>query len=440
MPKPFHKFKSGDKHILLDICGGGVYVIDEEIYHALDERNAEGGVPYDKAYQELLDAGLFAGGDDYRAYADMNVNAPLKALCLHVSHDCNLRCEYCFAEGIIESSLMSEKTAKAAVDFLVCNSGERENLEIDFFGGEPLMAWETVKKTAEYANAQGAKHCKDFKLTLTTNGLLLDDEKIAFINENFHNVVLSLDGRREINDKMRRCKNGAGSYDVVLPKFKKLVQTRTKAGFTDYFIRGTFTGYNLDFADDVSTIAGEGFRNISIEPAAVCSSLPYALREEHLPRIRDEYDRLLGLAKKSDWRFFHFYVDLFNSPCILKRLRGCGTGNEYVAVTPDGNIFPCHRYVGLDDWKMGNITVGADDSVRPLDEKIKAYFAKMHIYAKENCPDCWARFYCGGGCNAESLLFEGDAAKQNELTCELMKKRFECAIALAITRATDRNL
>jgi len=418
--KPFHKFKQGEKYILLDICGGGVYVIDEEIYNALDRAD----YALTPEYAELCKEGLFAGRDDYQSYADQKVDAPLKALCLHVSHDCNLRCEYCFAEGIIENATMSVETAKAAVDFLIQASGEREALEIDFFGGEPLMAWETVVETVKYAKRQN----KDFKLTLTTNGLLLDDEKIEFINNEIHNVVLSLDGRREINDKMRRCKNGAGSYDLVLPKFQKLVQSRAKAGFTDYFIRGTFTGYNLDFAEDVLSLADEGFRNISIEPVAVCREQPCALLEEHLPRIKDEYDRLLVFAQNSDWRFFHFFVDLHNSPCILKRLRGCGAGNEYVAVTPDGNIFPCHRYVGLDEWKMGNIKDGV------LNASIKEYFAKMHIYAKENCPDCWARFYCGGGCNAESFIFEGDAKKQSDLTCELMKKRFECAIALAIDR------
>jgi uncharacterized protein len=422
MLKPFHKFSQGGNFILLDICNGGVHVVDEEIFRALDSED------YEKTpeYAELLEVGLFSGGDDYKSYADANVNAPLKAMCLHVAHDCNLRCAYCFADDVIaEKARMTPETAKKAVDFLISSSKNREHLEMDFFGGEPLLAWDTVLQTVAYAKEQGARLNKQFKFTLTTNGLLLDDEKINFINREMSNVVLSLDGRREVNDKMR----GTGVCDKVLPKFKQLVASRNKPGFTDYFIRGTYTGYNLDFAEDVLAIADEGFKYISIEPVAVAEEVPFALRAGHLPQIKNEYDRLFEIVRnRDDFSFFHFCIDLHNSPCILKRLRGCGAGNEYIAVTPDGNIFPCHRYAGIEQWKMGNIS--GDSLVLP----IKEYFAKTHIYAKEKCRSCWARFYCGGGCNAEFFLFEGDAAKPQEVFCEWMKKRTECAIALAVLK------
>ncbi|MDR2531871.1 MAG: thioether cross-link-forming SCIFF peptide maturase [Oscillospiraceae bacterium] len=429
MVKPFHKFKQGGNYILLDINNGGVHAVDGQIYHALD-RDDFAASP---EYAELIDAGIFDSEDDYAEYADMNVNAPLKAMCLHVSHDCNLKCGYCFAESIIEHTVMSPETAKKAIDFLIRGSAGREHLEADFFGGEPLLAWETVTQTVEYAKAQGAKHGKKFRFTITTNGLLLDDEKTAYINEEMSNVVLSLDGRREVNDRLRKCKNGKGSYDIILPKFRELVDSRKKTGFTDYFIRGTFTGYNLDFADDVLAIANEGFRYISIEPVTVSTELPFAIKKEHIPRIKSEYDRLSDIMSDNNggWSFFHFCADLEHGPCILKRLRGCGAGNEYIAVTPDGNIFPCHRYAGIDEWKMGNINIEAS----PVNKTIKEYFSKTHIYAKEKCRECWARFYCGGGCNAEFFIFEGDANKPSEVFCELMKKRTECAIALAVRKA-----
>ncbi|MDR2558430.1 MAG: thioether cross-link-forming SCIFF peptide maturase [Oscillospiraceae bacterium] len=429
LQKPFHKFFQGGNYILLDVCSGGVHVVDEEIYNALDSDDYT-DTP---EYAELLEAGLFKGGDDYEEYADLNVDAPLKSMCLHVSHDCNLRCAYCFAEDVVdERGIMSVETAKRAVDFLIANSKDREHLEMDFFGGEPLLAWETIKEAVSYSKQEGARLGKQFKFTVTTNGVLLDDEKIAFINAEMSNVVLSLDGRREVNDRMR----GKGVFERVLPKFRKLVESRTKEGFTDYFIRGTYTSYNLDFADDVLAIANEGFKYISIEPVTVKPDVPFALLPEHLLRIKNEYDRLFEIAQNNnDWTFFHFHIDLHNTPCILKRLRGCGAGNEYIAVAPDGNIFPCHRYAGIDKWKMGNINNVGAHIARP---DIKGYFSKTHIYAKEKCRSCWARFYCGGGCNAEFFLFEGDACKPSEVFCEWFKKRTECAIALAVY--TDSNL
>ena len=414
-----HKFEQGGIYVILDVNSGAVYEVDRETYGLCEPELCE-----------LLEINA-EDNDNYAGYADMNVDAPLKAMCLHVSHDCNLKCAYCFAdENIREHAVMSVETGRKAVDFLIKGSGDREFLEIDFFGGEPLMAWETVVSTVEYAKKQARSEGKNFKFTITTNGLLLDDEKINYINAEMSNVVLSLDGRREINDKMRPCINNKGSYDVVLPKFKKLLNSRTKEEKTDYFIRGTFTKNNLDFADDVLHIASQGFRHISIEPAALPFEMPFALQLSDLPAIKSEYDRLFEIVLKNQgkWNFFHFQIDLNNSPCILKRLRGCGAGNEYIAVAPDGNIFPCHRYVGIERWKMGNINEG------DLSLPIKTYFSKMHIYAKEKCLGCWAKFYCAGGCNAENFLFEGDACRPPEIFCEMMKKRLECAIALACIR------
>ena len=414
-----HKFEQGGVYVLLDINSGAVYEVDRETFQ----------LPYARLC-ELLNLDVSTDTPDYSEYADMNVNAPLKAMCLHVSHDCNLKCRYCFADGITqENAIMTAETAKRAVDFLLANCGEREHLEIDFFGGEPLMAWETVVETVEYAKTQARSASKEFRFTITTNGLLLDDEKTAYINREMSNVVLSLDGRREINDAMRPCMSGKGSYDLILPKFKKLIAARINPGFTDYFIRGTFTRNNLDFAADVQAIAALGFRNISIEPVALPDTSPLALTLHDLPRIKSEYDRLFEVVRENNdglWNFFHFRVDLEGGPCILKRLRGCGAGNEYVAVTPDGAVYPCHRYVGMERWKMGNINGGG------LDSSIKEYFAKTHIYAKEKCLECWARFYCGGGCNAENFLFEGDSRTPPEMFCEMFKKRLECAIALAV--------
>lgn len=417
-----HKFKQGGIFIVLDVNSGAVYEVDGETF----------GLP-DGELCELLE---IKDGEDYSEYADANVNAPLKAMCLHVSHDCNLKCAYCFAdENVRENKIMLPETGKKAVDFLIQGSADREFLEMDFFGGEPLMAWETVVSTVEYAKTQARNAGKEFKFTITTNGLLLDDEKTDYINSEMSNVVLSLDGRREVNDRMRPCKNNKGSYDIVLPKFKKLVERRIKEGKTDYFIRGTFTRCNLNFTADVQSIADEGFRYISIEPAALPFEVPFALQPEDLPRIKDEYDRLLKIVRNNGekWNFFHFTIDLFNSPCILKRLRGCGAGNEYIAVAPDGNIFPCHRYVGIDRWKMGNINESE------LSLPVKTYFSKTHIYAKEKCKACWARFYCGGGCNAENFIFEGDACNPPEIFCEMMKKRTECAIALACIKQGEQH-
>ncbi|MDR0821476.1 MAG: thioether cross-link-forming SCIFF peptide maturase [Oscillospiraceae bacterium] len=434
-----HTYKQLGMNIALDPCSGAVHVVDDETYALLEtgkppfDENTDAGLQLNS----LIKAGQLFSEDDYQRFAGVTANAPIKALCLHVAHDCNLRCGYCFAStgdfGTEKRGLMSKATAKQAIDFLVENSGDRVELECDFFGGEPLMAWNTVTAAVDHARCLERTHGKHFRFTITTNGILLDDDKIDYINENMSNVVLSLDGRREVHDLMRPTANNKGSYDVVLPKFKRLVQKRNKLGFTDYYARGTFTKYNLDFANDVLAIADEGFKHISVEPVGCDESEPYAITRADMPLVLAEYDRLLSIiATRPDINFFHFNIDLDQGPCAVKRLRGCGAGSEYFAVTPEGDVYPCHRFVGIENHKAGNLTTGVKSAV-------KEYFGGTHIYSKENCPSCWARFYCSGGCNAASYLFRGDCKKQVDTDCSLMQKRTECGIALACKKALSHN-
>lgn len=444
-----HKYKQNGHYVVLDVCSGGVHEVDELAYRLLDYARPPfaDSCPDDitaklsdftpeeinECYLELkqlYDEGMLFTDDDYEKYADMALNAPIKAMCLHVSHDCNLRCGYCFAQtGDFggDRMLMSKQTGMRAMDYLIEHSGDRVNLEVDFFGGEPLMAWDTVVETVKYARSIEKQHNKNFRFTITTNGILLDDEKTEFINREMSNCVLSLDGRKEVNDRIRPCINGKGSYDVIVPKFQKLVQGRKDK---DYYVRGTFTKYNLDFAEDVLHINSLGFEQLSVEPVVADPSLPYAITESDLPRIFDEYDRLEKIMEEQKkagarkFNFFHFMIDLNQGPCVIKRLRGCGCGNEYVAVTPDGDIYPCHQFVGIEQWRMGSIFTDE------LSQEIKDKFARLHIYSKEGCRDCWARFYCSGGCNANSFIYEGDIRKPHTLACEMQKKRIECAITL----------
>ncbi|MGN0577707.1 MAG: thioether cross-link-forming SCIFF peptide maturase, partial [Ruminiclostridium sp.] len=329
--------------------------------------------------------------------------------------------------------IMTPETGRKAIDFLIEKSAGRQNLELDFFGGEPLMAWDTVKATVDYARSVEKQHGKNFRFTITTNGLLLDDEKIEYINNEMSNCVLSLDGRKEVNDNIRITPNNKGCYDIIVPKFKKLVAGRTKPGRTDYYVRGTFTKYNLDFVEDVLHIASLGFDQLSVEPVTAPETEGYAITEKDLPEIFAGYDRLYDIMAESvektgkkPFNFFHYMIDLQQGPCAIKRLRGCGCGNEYVAVTPDGDIYPCHQFVGIDSWKMGNIYDGE------VNREIADYFAKTHIYSKKDCADCWARFYCSGGCNATGYIYEGDVRTPNKLQCQLMRKRVECGIALGV--------
>ena len=357
-------------------------------------------------------------------------------MCLNISHDCNLRCEYCFAaQGDFGHGrkLMPFEVGKAAIDFLIKHSANRHNLELDFFGGEPLMNLDVVKKVVEYARSIEKEHNKNFRFTMTTNGILLDDDSIDFINREMSNVVLSLDGRKEVNDRLRPTVNKKGSYDIIVPKYQKLVAER---GDKEYYVRGTFTKYNLDFTDDVMHLNELGFDQISVEPVVTDPELPYALTESDLPAIAEEYEKLSKILierKKNgtSFNFFHFMIDLDQGPCAIKRLRGCSCGNEYVAVTPEGDIYPCHQFVGMDEWKMGSVL---DDSI---DHKMKKMFSKANIYSKEECADCWAKFYCSGGCNANNMQYNNTIFKPHKLSCALEQKRLECAIMIKAALADE---
>ena len=449
-----HTFESLGVKIAVDVNSGAVHVLDAPAYDLLSLLDSPMGetcpdnlaarLPYERAVVDgawaelrvLQEQGLLFTDDDYvdpEAAAALQQQAPVKALCLHVSHDCNLRCQYCFAStGDFGTGrkTMDVDTAKAAIDFVVARSGKRRNIEVDFFGGEPLMAMDTVKATVEYARSIEKQAGKCFRFTLTTNGVLLNDENIEYINREMSNAVLSLDGRPEVNDRMRKTVNGKGSYEVILPKFQKLVAGR---GTKDYYLRGTFTRHNLDFAADVLHMAQLGFRNVSVEPAVGEPGCDWAIGEGNLPAVLAEYEKLAEALKdkRGEVNFFHFNVDLAQGPCVIKRMRGCGAGCEYVAVTPEGHIYPCHQFVGNPDYKMGDVHEGTFD----LD--IARRFAALNVYTREDCRQCWARFYCSGGCSASNLLVNSDISKPNAVGCAMQKKRLECAIAL---KAIDAGL
>lgn len=453
-----HTFHCLGEYIAVDVDSGAVHVLDKTAYDVLGQvqtRMPEGPCPdwlaqrlpeYSRQelegawsdLQELQKAGLLFTDDSYldpQAAVLMQQDAPIKALCLHVSHDCNLRCQYCFAStgdfGTGHRMTMDVETAKKAIDFVIQRSGNRRNIEVDFFGGEPLMAMDTVKATVEYARSLEKEHNKSFRFTITTNGVLLNDENIAYINREMSNAVLSLDGRPEVNDRMRKTVSGGGSYDVILPKFQKLVEGR---GDKDYYLRGTFTRYNKDFAADVMHIADQGFRNVSVEPVVGSPDCDYTFRDEDLPDIQAEYEKLAEeLLQRDDVNFFHFNVDLSQGPCVIKRLRGCGAGCEYVAITPEGEIYPCHQFVGNEDYRLGSVWDGS------FNLELARKFASLNIYTRPVCHDCWARFYCSGGCSASNLLVNGDIKEPNQFGCELQRKRLECAIAMVARRAEKEN-
>ena len=446
-----HKFKAKDICILLDTNSGGVHVIDDVTFDLLDHAEP----PFEKecpknvmdilkenyteeeikeAYADILelyDNKLLYSDDVYGDYSKTVVESPIKAMCLHISHDCNLRCKYCFAStGDFGKGrkLMPFEVGKAAIDFLLEKSVGRENLEVDFFGGEPLMNFDVVKQIVEYARSKEEEYHKNFRFTITTNGMLLDDDTIDYINKEMYNVVLSIDGRKEVNDRMRVRVDGSGCYDRIFPKFKKLVDGR---GDKEYYVRGTYTKYNLDFSEDVMHLYEAGFDEISVEPVIESPEEAYAITEEDLDQIYAEYDKLvdrIGAIRKNGKHinFFHFMIDLDQGPCVIKRLRGCGSGNEYVSITPDGDIYPCHQFVGHDEYKMGNIEEGT------FNNDIKKEFAGCHVYSKPACQECWARFYCSGGCNANNFVFNGDIHKAYELSCKIQRKRIECAILMKV--------
>ncbi len=445
-----HRYRYKDLNIVLDVESGAVHLLDELAYAMLGQLapplapQPVPGPPLDTlrafgnsaaardAYGELYalyEAGQLFAEPAHDSFKDKLGLSPLKALCLNVCHDCNLRCDYCFAgQGDYSDgrAMMSAEVGRRAIDYLVANCGEREGLEADFFGGEPLMNFGVVKDVVAYAREKEREWGKRFRFTITTNGLLLDSEKIDFINREMSNVVLSLDGRRDVNDRVRRRIDGTGCYDSIVPGFQELVRKR---GDGEYYVRGTYTRHNCDFAEDVLALYRLGFDQISVEPVVAPPERPYALTEADLPALFAEYDRLTDILLDERRRggglnFFHFMLDLSQGPCAVKRLRGCGSGNEYLAVTPDGGVYPCHQFAGLPEWRMGSVLDGS------LDMQKKTYFADCTILNKEDCRACWARFYCCGGCNANSYLYRGDVRKAHTLSCELEKKRLECAIAL----------
>ena len=390
--------------------------------------------------QELIDAEELFAADIYKDYViDFKKRQTVvKALCLHIAHDCNLACKYCFAEeGEYHGrrALMSFEVGKKALDFLIANSGNRINLEVDFFGGEPLMNWNVVKQLVEYGRSQEKEHNKKFRFTLTTNGVLLNDEIMEFCNKEMSNVVLSLDGRPEVNDRMRPFRNGKGSYELIVPKFQKFAESR---GEKDYFVRGTFTRNNLDFGNDVLHYADLGFEKLSMEPVVAAPEEPYSIREEDLPQIMDEYDRLAKEFVKRQkegrgFKFFHFMLDLSQGPCVAKRLSGCGSGTEYLAVTPWGDLYPCHQFVGNEEFLLGNVDTGV------VNTKVRDEFKLCNVYAKEKCKNCFARFYCSGGCAANSFNFHGSITDAYDIGCEMQKKRIECAIMIRAALAEDEE-
>ena len=441
-----HQYKNNGYNIVLDVCSGSVHVVDDLVYDVIalyEELNreeiAEKLPQYSKddifeacdEIEVLKEAGQLFTEDVYKdAIIDFKKRKTVvKALCLHIAHDCNLACKYCFAEegeyhG--DRSLMSYEVGKKALDFLIANSGNRVNLEVDFFGGEPLMNFQVVKDLVAYGRSQEEKHNKKFRFTLTTNGMLLNEEVMEFANQEMANVVLSVDGRKEVHDFMRPTRNGKGSYDLIIDKFKTMAELRNQ---TNYYVRGTFTHHNLDFSKDVLHLADLGFKQISMEPVVAPDEQPYAIKEEDLPKLFEEYDLLAKamIEREKDgkgFNFFHFMIDLTGGPCLYKRLSGCGSGTEYLAVTPWGDLYPCHQFVGMDEFKLGNVDTGIEKT-ELVDE-----FKLCNVYAKDKCKDCFARFYCSGGCAANSYNFHGNLLDAYDVGCELERKRVECAIMI----------
>ena len=462
-----HQYQLNGYNIVLDSCSGSVHVVDDVAYdviamykeHSADEIVAAMLAKYadrpdvtEADLRQCLEdvASLEAAGKLWApdVYKDMafdfkNRQTVVKALCLHVAHTCNLNCSYCFAsQGRYQGdrALMSFEVGKRAMDFLIENSGTRRKLEVDFFGGEPLMNMKTVKAVTEYARQREKETGKKFKLTMTTNGMLLNDENIKWLNDNDFSLVLSLDGRKEVNDAMRPDAGGHGTYDRIVKNFKKCIASR-KGGDWDYrgvytYLRGTYTHNNMDFTKDVLSMVDEGFNILSVEPVVMKDS-PLGFTEEDLPRIREEYDRLTEAYMKRHregrgfW-FFHFNMDLSNGPCVAKRLSGCGAGHEYVAVSENGDLYPCHQFVGREGYKLGDIYEGITNTELPQ------YFRESHVLNKPKCRDCWARFFCSGGCHANADLFHGDIREPYEVGCEIQKKRLECAILVQALLALEK--
>ena len=455
-----HQYKLNGYNIVLDTCSGSVHTVDEVAYDiiAMYKQNSKeeivaeilkryGDLP-DVTEEEILlcmediaaleESGKLFSKDQFEglAYDYKNNSKVVKALCLHVAHTCNLNCSYCFAsqgkyQG--ERALMSFEVGKQAFDFLIANSGTRKNLEVDFFGGEPLMNWDVVKQLVAYARSVEKQHGKNFRFTFTTNGMLLNDEVIDFLNKEMTNVVLSLDGRKEVNDHFRKNYAGQGSYDTIVPNFQRLVEKR---GGKDYYVRGTFTHNNVDFTNDLFHMADLGFTELSMEPVVCPPDDPYALTKEDLPKLFEQYEILAKemLRRKKEGRgftFYHYMLDLKNGPCIYKRITGCGSGTEYMAVTPWGELFPCHQFVGDPKYSLGNIWDGVTNTA------VQDEFRSCNAYARPECKDCWAKLYCSGGCAANAYHSTGCVRGVYKYGCELFKKRMECAIMLEVAKTLE---
>ena len=451
-----HQYKLNGYNIVLDVYSGSVHLVDDVAYDCIALFES---TPRDQIIAQMMEkyghldgvdeTELAACLDDIQALKDdgklfsqdlwrdveqeafEHAKPVLKAMCLHVAHTCNLNCQYCFAsQGQYhgERALMSFEVGKQALDFLIAQSGSRVNLEVDFFGGEPLMNWQVVKDLVAYARTQEPIYHKNFRFTLTTNGVLLDDEVTEFCNKEMHNVVLSLDGRKEVHDRFRVDYAGHGSYDKIVPKFQDLVRQR---GGKDYYMRGTFTHHNPDFLNDIKAMLDLGFTELSMEPVVTAKGDPSGLTEEDLPVIMEQYEDLakLQLERYKEGRpftFYHYMIDLTGGPCIYKRISGCGSGTEYMAVTPWGDLYPCHQFVGEEKFKLGNIWDGVTNT------EIQQEFASCNVYARPDCHDCWARLYCSGGCAANAYHATGSVKGVYEYGCKLFRKRMECAIMVQI--------
>ncbi len=467
-----HQYKLGNQNIVLDICSGSVHAVDDVTYdmiaeyegtlsdNAGDSKDGENSISKDMLFKklnekygtsldelgeiydeitELKNEGKLFVEDTYEGMAGelkARTSGVVKALCLHVAHTCNLNCSYCFAsQGKFhgERALMSYEVGKQAMDFLVANSGTRHNLEVDFFGGEPLMNFDVVKQVVAYARSIEKQHNKNFRFTLTTNGVLIDDDVIEYANKEMSNVVLSLDGRKEVHDRFRVDYAGNGSWEKIVPKFQKLVEARDGK---NYYMRGTFTHLNPDFLEDIKVMLDLGFRELSMEPVVCAKDDPMHLTEDDLPVVYEQYEKLAELMLQKDkegnpFTFYHYMIDLKGGPCIYKRISGCGSGTEYMAVTPWGDLYPCHQFVGEERFKLGDIWQGVTAKETQED------FASCNVYAREECRKCWARLYCAGGCAANAYHATGSVRGVYDYGCKLFKKRLECAIAVEVARSLE---
>ncbi len=453
-----HQYKFNGRNIVLDVCSGAVHVVDDPTYDIISmfetndletikkavtekykDRDDVTEKDIENCYAQLLEMqknGQMFTTDSFEPMAGTlkaRTSGVVKALCLHIAHTCNLNCSYCFAsQGKYhgERALMSYEVGKRALDFLIENSGTRRNLEVDFFGGEPLMNFDVVKQLVAYARSIEKEKNKNFRFTLTTNGVLVDDDVIEFSNREMSNVVLSLDGRKEVHDRYRVDYAGNGSWEKIVPKFQKFVNAR---GGKNYYMRGTFTHANPDFLEDIKTMLDLGFSELSMEPVVAASDDPAALTEADNPVVMKQYEDLAKLMLERDkegksFTFYHYMIDLKGGPCIYKRISGCGSGTEYMAVTPWGDLYPCHQFVGDEKFKLGDIWSGVNN------KKIQDEFASCNVYAREECRDCWARLYCSGGCAANAYHATGSVKGVYKYGCDLFKKRMECAIAVAVER------